>query len=105
VALLALALLARALISRFRPTDTPPVAWPPLDPVPARERTPVTTSTTPPWVDPDGTTCPTSHPLKAKLSSGIYHAPGGLNYDRTRPDRCYADDAAAEADGLRASKR
>jgi hypothetical protein len=43
--------------------------------------------------------------VKAKLASGIYHRPGGQSYDRTRPDRCYRDDAAAEGDGLRAAKR
>lgn len=57
------------------------------------------------WVEPSDDTCPPSHPLKAKLSSKIFHRPGGLNYDRTNPDRCYADEASAEADGLRASKR
>jgi hypothetical protein len=49
--------------------------------------------------------CPTTHPVKAKLASGIYHVPGGGNYERTKPDRCYVDAAAAEADGLRAAKR
>jgi len=57
------------------------------------------------WTEPlaDGS-CPPTHPVKAKLSSGIFHVPGGLNYDRTHPDRCYLDEAAAEADGLRPSK-
>jgi hypothetical protein len=57
------------------------------------------------WVEPnpDGS-CPATHPIKAKLASGIYHRPGGANYTRTKPDRCYVDEAAAEADGLRASK-
>ena len=49
--------------------------------------------------------CPATHPVKAKLASGIYHVPGGGNYERTKPDRCYVDAAAAEADGLRAAKR
>jgi len=31
--------------------------------------------------------------------------PGGLAYERTAPDRCYRDAAAAEADGFRPSKR
>lgn len=57
------------------------------------------------WVEPVDGGCPPSHPVKAKLSSGIYHVPGGLSYDRTRPDRCYRDAAAAEADGLRAARR
>ena len=57
------------------------------------------------WVEPgaDGE-CPPTHPIKAKLASGIYHAPGGANYARTKADRCYADAASAEADGLRPSK-
>lgn len=60
----------------------------------------------PPWVDPqvDGG-CPPTHMVKAKLSSKIFHVPGGLAYDRTTPDRCYRDAATAEADGFRAAKR
>jgi hypothetical protein len=57
------------------------------------------------WVEPKGAVCPTSHPVKAKLTSKIFHVPGMLNYERTNPDRCYRDAAAAEADGLRPSKK
>lgn len=57
------------------------------------------------WVEPEDGACPVSHPVKAKLSSGIFHVPGAQMYDRTKADRCYPDPAAAEADGLRASKR
>jgi hypothetical protein len=58
------------------------------------------------WVEPvEAGTCPANHPVKAKLSSGIYHLPGGANYARTQPDRCYRSAEAAEADGLRPSKR
>jgi hypothetical protein len=57
------------------------------------------------WVEPNGAVCPTSHPVKGKLASKIYHLPGMLNYGRTKPDRCYPDAEAAEADGLRAAKR
>ena len=57
------------------------------------------------WVEPKGDVCPTSHPVKAKLSSKIFHLPGMLNYDRTKPDRCYRDGGSAEADGLRPAKR
>lgn len=59
-----------------------------------------------PFVEPtaDGE-CPDGYPIKAKLSSKIFHSPGQLNYDRTTPDRCYVDAAAAEADGMRAAKR
>jgi hypothetical protein len=59
----------------------------------------------PPWVEPEGGACPSSHQVKAKMSSGIFHLPGMQNYDRTVPDRCYVDAAAAEADGLRPAKR
>jgi len=59
----------------------------------------------PDWLEPnpDGS-CPSTHPIKAKLASGIYHVPGGANYERTHPDRCYADEGAAKRDGLRRSK-
>jgi hypothetical protein len=66
----------------------------------ASEPSPVT-----PWVEPDGGTCPASHPVKAKLASGIFHVPGGQNYERTNADRCYVDAPGAEADGLRRAKR
>jgi hypothetical protein len=58
----------------------------------------------PTWVDAVDGACPASHPVKAKVGSGIYHLPGGQFYERTRPERCYADAAAAEADGYRAAK-
>jgi hypothetical protein len=57
------------------------------------------------WVAPTDGACPASHPVKAKMSSKIFHVEGGLNYQRTHPDRCYRDAAAAEADGLRKSAR
>lgn len=57
------------------------------------------------WVEPVGDSCPVSHPVKAKMSSRIYHVEGGLNYERTHPDRCYRDAGAAEADGLRRAAR
>jgi hypothetical protein len=56
------------------------------------------------WIEPVDGACPASHPIKAKLSSGIYHSPGGMNYQRTHPDRCYIDGGAAERDGLRPAK-
>jgi hypothetical protein len=57
------------------------------------------------WVAPVDGACPSTHPVKAKEASKIFHVPGGLSYDRTVPDRCYVDAAAAEADGFRAAKR
>ncbi|HVM52157.1 MAG TPA: hypothetical protein VM262_03075 [Acidimicrobiales bacterium] len=97
--------------------ETAPAPWTPLpdaEPVvvPTREPAAGKTAASPPkpapvapWVEPVDGECPVTHPIKAKLSSGIYHQPGGLNYDRTHPDRCYVDAAAAEADGLRPAKR
>jgi len=60
----------------------------------------------PKWVEPEADgSCPSSHPVKAKLESGIFHVEGGRFYERVHPDRCYRDAASAEADGLRPSKR
>jgi hypothetical protein len=58
------------------------------------------------WVEPssDGL-CPQSHPIRAKLSSKIFHLPGMLAYERTKPDRCYAAEDAAVGDGFRKAKR
>lgn len=72
----------------------------------ARKATKKTESTpAAPWVDPTDGECPGTHPIKGKLASKIFHVPGGFNYPRTKPDRCYIDAPAAEADGLRPSKR
>jgi hypothetical protein len=43
--------------------------------------------------------------VKAKLTSKIFQVPGMFAYDRTNPDRCYRDAAAAEQDGFRSAKR
>lgn len=56
------------------------------------------------WVSPVDGKCPDGYPVKAKDNSQIYHVPGGRFYDRTIPERCYADTDAAEADGYRAAK-
>ncbi len=99
---------------------TPPVevATPPVEVAtpPVEVATPAVAVETPPtaaeapggsgWVEPDaGGACPDGYPVKAKLASGIFHVPGMLAYDRTTPDRCYRDEASAEADGLRKAKR
>ena len=57
------------------------------------------------WLEAVDGDCPPSHPVKAKMSSGIYHLPGMVSYSRTKPDRCYRDPTAAQADGLRPAKR
>lgn len=111
VALLLVAGLVEAFRRLLRAPDDPakPVAprasdradWPPFETTPEAEAEPEP----PPWVEPVDGTCPDTHPVKGKLSSGIYHLPGMLNYERTRPDRCYRSGDAAEADGLRKAKR
>ena len=102
----------RGDVPRTAPGDMP--SWPPLDDVdvavaPGPEHSPVRTpgeaQTPSEWVDPEDGACPASHPVKAKVQSGIFHAPGSAFYDRTRPDRCYRTVAAAEADGLRPPRR
>jgi len=57
------------------------------------------------WVESTGTVCPTSHPVKAKLASRLYHLPGMSAYARTKPDRCYPDETSAQADGLVKARR
>ena len=85
--------------------------WPPLvePPAPVEARpaaqAPVATLDDA-WVPPDDASDTlTSHPVKAKESSRLYHLPGMLAYQRTRPDRCYMTAEAAEADGFVRAKR
>jgi hypothetical protein len=59
---------------------------------------------TPTWVPPTDGQCPDGYPIKANDNSGIFHSPGGRFYDRTVPERCYANAEAAAADGYRAAK-
>lgn len=56
------------------------------------------------WVAPVDGACPEGYPIKANDNSGIFHVPGGRFYERTVPERCYADAADAEADGYRRAK-
>lgn len=83
--------------------EAQPFPYPPKA-VSALPATSTAVTTSPSWVEPDGEDCPLGYPIKAKVKSGIFHVPGGRNYDRTVPDRCYVDNAAAKADGLRAAK-
>ena len=90
-----------------RPAPTPTAAVEAAkDPEPAAPSpTPTPSNGGVTWVEPLDGACPDGYPVKAKPSSGIFHVPGGLAYERTKPGRCYPDPAAAVADGLRASKR
>jgi hypothetical protein len=91
--------------------------WPPIpprpDPAPVAaavtdltadvdQPAPVAAATWKP-LNADGT-MPDGYPIKAKNQSMIFHVPGGRFYDRTRPERCYATEDAAAADGFRRSK-
>lgn len=58
-------------------------------------------------VNPVGNTCPAAYPVEGNIASGgtrIYHMPGWRYYDATNPERCFANPAAAEAEGFRASE-
>lgn len=57
---------------------------------------------------PQGTRCPADCPVKGNINAKgarIAHAPGGQFYDRTTPEACFVDLAAAQAAGFRASRR
>ncbi|MEZ5247585.1 MAG: hypothetical protein R2707_21025 [Acidimicrobiales bacterium] len=101
----------RALRGAKAPEVTGQASWPPLvATVSAEKRTgPVqfVAASTPAqrWVEPVDGECPLTHPIKGNADSGIFHVPGGLSYDRTVPERCYAAESDAEADGFRRAKR
>jgi hypothetical protein len=112
---LAIAWRRRAVVPPMAPPE-----WPSLPPRPAgrpgatgmaeappaaaAEVTPVTTTAVA-WVAAvRGEPMPDGYPVKVKLSSGIFHVPGGRFYERTAPDRWYTTADAAEADGYRRSK-
>ena len=106
---LALAVAAGVATWRFlhpeAPEDIPPAS--PMVRRPADAAAPEVTEPAPSaaWVPPVDGACPPGYPVKAKHGSTVFHVPGGASYERTQPDRCYRDAAAAEADGLRAAKR
>lgn len=92
----------------LRPETTPDWVGPsaaPADAEPLAAAIPGEAPRGPAWLEAGGDPPPATHPVKAKLGSGIYHLPGMMNYDRTKPDRYYRTAAEAEADGLRPAKR
>jgi hypothetical protein len=98
--------VAAYLVKRYgmRSADTTPApSWERADEPSVPAATVV--ADVPLWVAATDGACPTSHPVKARAGSQIFHLPGGVSYERTKADRCYLDAAAAEADGLRAAKR
>ncbi len=113
--------IVAAVASALRKRPAPPTASPTAPPTrpdrPGPVEAPLVTPSAaageppskdvaPAWVDATGErTCPEGYPVKAKLSSKVFHVPGGAFYEGSVPDRCYASAEAAEADGFRASKR
>ncbi len=58
-------------------------------------------------IAPDGDRCPASHPVKGNngsMGALIYHLPGTASYERTKPEICFASEAAAQAAGYRAPR-
>jgi hypothetical protein len=111
---LAGAVAAGAAVWRALHPQAEPEEIPPAVPLAPRAATPPTARPTTPaadptptaaWVPPVDGACPPGYPIKAKHGSEVFHSPGGASYERTQPDRCYRDAAAAEADGLRPAKR
>ncbi len=107
--LLAAVLLVRRTVRlRDEGAHVPPSPdrWPPI---PAPQGAAIAPPTISPaaaaWLPPVDGGCPPTHPVKVKEASGIYHLPGMLNYERTKPDRCYAEESGAVADGFARSKR
>jgi hypothetical protein len=58
------------------------------------------------WAPPASAwNCPWTHPIKGNAQSGIYHLPGGQYYHLTKPEDCFATEAAARSYGYRQSRR
>ena len=102
----AVVLAAFASWWRQRSEATSPAGPPEWPPWPDAPTAPTATTARPAsaWVEGSGGEAPAGYPIKLKVSSGIFHVPGGRFYERTNPDRWYATAEAAIADGYRQSK-
>lgn len=101
--------LPTALPPTREPTPTFAPSWTPV-PRPTATRAPAVTSTPiPVLVVPADTSakpisaneCPAAYPIKGNKNSMIYHMPGGASYKTTKPEECFATEAAAQAAGYR----
>jgi hypothetical protein len=101
--LLGVVVLVRRTMSLRNEATLSPDPW---TPIPTPREAVAAVQAPAAWVltNEDGS-CPPTHPIKAKASSHLYHLPGMFAYDRTNPDRCYAEEAAAIADGFTKAKR
>ena len=52
-----------------------------------------------------GRDCPPGFPVKGNLPSRVFHSPGQANYDRTTPEVCFTNEAAARDAGFRHARR
>ena len=97
--------IVRAITRRRHREGAGSATWPPLEETedPAPRSGPVQFA--PGGVEPVDGACPPGYPVKAKTVSKIFHVPGGSSYDRTVPNRCYANETDAEADGYRKAQR
>lgn len=94
------------------PAANAPVEFPPLagevpssdDAAPARDAWTTAAPADRTWVEPVDGGCPSGYPIKGNANSGIFHVPGGRFYERTVPERCYATEEDAAADGYRRAK-
>lgn len=116
----AYALIKRRQTAQQQDTVASEPSWPPFDSVvrgfavvsdasdtPGSEASSNPVGSTPAaqrWVTPIDGMCPGSHPVKANDNSGIFHVPGGRFYNRTVPERCYANAEDATVDGYRPAK-
>jgi len=96
---------ARATLPAKAPTKTTTKTTTRTTPPPGATAKKASKKAPAPWVEPTHGDCPTTHPVKGKLRSAIFHLPGMAFYARTNPDRCYRDEAAALDDGLRKAAR
>jgi len=92
------------------PVTTIPAAAPPRSDVPKPGAliplTPTATKPSKPTSVPgSGYNCPAGYPIKGNASSHIYHMPGQRYYSKTKPEECFATEAAAKAAGYRKAKR
>lgn len=96
-----------ASVAAVAPSPAPTTA--PAAPTEAQAPTPGPTSA---GVAPTRDGCPAEAPIKGNIvgrgdndGERIYHIPGGASYDRTKPERCFPTEEAAQQAGFRKAER